>query len=58
MSSVLLLIIFTSLLGLAVGVGYVDLGRQPRRYGATAVLLVAALGALGVAAAFVYELLR
>ena len=43
MSSILLLIVFASLLGLAVGVGYVDLGRQPRRYGATAVL-VAALG--------------
>lgn len=43
MSLVLLLIVFASLLGLAVGVGYVDFGRQPRRYGATALLLATAL---------------
>lgn len=49
MSSVLLLIVFASLLGVAVGVRYVDLGRQPRRYGATAVLLVAALGVFAFA---------
>lgn len=43
MSFTFVLVVFASLLGLAVGVGYVDLGRQPRRYGATTVLLAAAL---------------
>jgi hypothetical protein len=49
MSFVLLLIVVASLLGLAVGVGYVDLAKQPRRYRATVVLLVAALGVFAFA---------
>ena len=43
MSSVLILIVFASLLGLAVGVGYIDLAREPRRYLATTVLLATSL---------------
>ena len=49
MSFALILIVFASLLGLALGVAYVDLGRRPRRYRATVALLAVALGVFAFA---------